>query len=89
MPSTSHYTRLIPVLNKNEVYSIEGTDHFYSEFSTNKNIGKEELLALLSGMALVDISDNEYYHWIQLNEEAVSFANSFLQRKIKKGPSTR
>lgn len=80
MLDINNYTKLIPVQCRNDVHKIKGTDHFYSEFPTNKNIDKEGLLALLKGLALVDISDDEYYHWIQLDDEAALFAKRILEK---------
>lgn len=82
MVDTSHYNKLIPVSDKKEVYKIEGTGDFCSSFPNNRNIGKKELLALLDGLALIDISDGEYFHWIQLDHEAIDYVKTISKTSL-------
>lgn len=62
------------VSDSNDVWDLPETKFFYSAFSDTPNIGADELAALLSGKALVDLSDGEYIHWIQLTPDAIKTA---------------
>lgn len=69
---------IFSVSKKDDVWCIPETDYFYSQFSTEKNICLKSLIALLSGKALIDLSDGEYIHWLQLDEEALAFIKEHL-----------
>lgn len=70
---------IVIVNAKKDIDSIEGIEFFYSQFPTNCNIGIDELKALMDGKALVDVSDGEYIHWLQLDKHALKFANDILK----------
>ncbi|WPP11014.1 hypothetical protein [Lacticaseibacillus paracasei] len=59
---------------KDEVWDIGETSGMCGMFSSKPNIGPNEVSALLSGKALVDLSDGEYIHWIQLIPDAIKTA---------------
>ncbi|EHJ28008.1 hypothetical protein HMPREF0541_02377 [Lacticaseibacillus rhamnosus ATCC 21052] len=59
---------------KDEVWDIDEASGMYGMFSSKPNIGPNEVAALLSGKALVDLSDGEYIHWIQLTPDAIKTA---------------
>lgn len=69
---------LIPVSNSEEVWNIQETKTFFSVFKPEKNIGLKELKELSEGKALIDLSDGEYIHWIQLSDEAREFLKASL-----------
>lgn len=60
---------------KGEVWEIDEASGMYGMFSSKPNIGPNEVSALLAGKALVDLSDGEYIHWIQLTPEALHTMN--------------
>lgn len=45
----------------------------FSTFPTDRNITKSNLEHLLSGQPLVDLTDEEYVHWLQLDREALEY----------------
>ncbi|OSH09738.1 hypothetical protein EFDM72_2050 [Enterococcus faecalis] len=44
-----------------------------SVFDNTPNITKEILVHLLAGYPIVDLSDGEYIHFFQLDDEAIQF----------------
>ncbi|MGZ7883644.1 2-hydroxymuconic semialdehyde hydrolase [Limosilactobacillus ingluviei] len=71
---------IIIVDAKKDIDNIDGLEYFYSQFPTNRNIGINELKALMSGKALVDVSDGEYIHWLQLDQNALKFSKDILNK---------
>lgn len=70
---------IIVINDKKDIDGIDGLEYFYSQFPTNRNIGISELKALMDGKALIDISDGEYIHWLQLDESALKFSKQILE----------
>ncbi|WP_461240874.1 2-hydroxymuconic semialdehyde hydrolase [Paucilactobacillus sp. N302-9] len=50
----------------------------YSNFPTDRNMTKENLIHLLSGKPIVDLTDEEYVHWIQLDQEALNYVKQHI-----------
>lgn len=67
-----------PIKVKEDIYQIDSFDTMYSHFLSRKNISKNILLHLLSGNPVVDLTDGEYVHWIQLDDEALKFAKNHI-----------
>lgn len=67
---------------KDEVWDIDEASGMYGMFSSKPNIGPNEVAALLSGKALVDLSDGEYIHWIQLTPDAIKTARLRQQLRL-------
>ncbi|MBO0449315.1 2-hydroxymuconic semialdehyde hydrolase [Enterococcus sp. MJM12] len=61
---------ILPVNNLDDVWELHETETFYSVFCADKNIDVEMLRHLIDGGALIDVSDGEYIHWLQLTDEA-------------------
>lgn len=70
---------IIIVNGKKDIDNITELELFYSQFPTNPNIGVNELKALMDGKALVDISDGEYIHWLQLDKYALKFIKNIIE----------
>ncbi|KEQ20538.1 2-hydroxymuconic semialdehyde hydrolase [Limosilactobacillus reuteri] len=71
---------IIIVNDKKDIDNITELESFYSEFPTDSNIGIDELKALMTGKALIDVSDGEYIHWLQLDKHALRFAKTILEK---------
>lgn len=56
-----------------DIYEIPEICGMYSQFNTSPNITKENLLHLLSGKPLVDLSDDTFIHPFQLDEDALTY----------------
>lgn len=69
---------IVPVADFSDILEIPETEYMCSKFNTSPNITKEDLLHLLSGKPLVDLSDEEFIHCLQLNDEAQKFASDLL-----------
>ncbi|KRK78788.1 hypothetical protein FD03_GL002571 [Companilactobacillus nodensis DSM 19682 = JCM 14932 = NBRC 107160] len=48
----------------------------YSQYDDKPNITKELLVHLLQGDPVVDLSDGEYIHWLQLDSGALKYLRS-------------
>lgn len=59
-----------------DVWDIDESSGMYGRFDSQPNLGPVEITALLSGKAIVDLSDGEYVHWLQLTPEAISILMS-------------
>lgn len=68
-----------PIKVKNDIYRISDFDTMYSQFPSNKNISKKILMHLLSGKPIVDLTDGEYVHWIQLDDEALKYVKNHIR----------
>lgn len=67
-----------PIEIKEDIYQIDNFDTMYLQFPSDKNISKNILLHLLSGDPIVDLTDGEYVHWIQLDDEALEYAKNHV-----------
>ncbi|MGX7051419.1 hypothetical protein [Leuconostoc palmae] len=54
----------------------------YRDFNSEPTINKDMLIHLLSGKPLLDMTDGENVHWLQLDSESIDFVNSILSLKI-------
>ncbi|CAM3205736.1 2-hydroxymuconic semialdehyde hydrolase [Pediococcus acidilactici] len=67
-----------------EINDIEDLDYIpeyqymLSTFPAQKNISVSNLKHLFKGLPIVDTSDEEYVHWIQLDDEALEYINSII-----------
>ncbi|MCG0612551.1 2-hydroxymuconic semialdehyde hydrolase [Lactiplantibacillus plantarum] len=64
---------IFPVKSKNDVFCLSGTESMLSQFPQEKNISITSLKSLLAGNAIVDIGDEEYIHWLQLDDSAIEY----------------
>jgi hypothetical protein len=61
------------IKNADDVYSLPETDEMLSSFDERPNINKDTLIHLLKGKPVVDLSDGEYIHWFQLDDDALNY----------------
>lgn len=59
-----------------DVFDIEGTQYMSSVFSKGPNVTVSDIQHLIAGLPIIDISDGEYIHWIQLTPEALKYIQS-------------
>lgn len=71
--TTSPSNEIFRVRNVNDVYCLPETDEMLSSFNERPNINKETLIHLLQGKPVVDLSDGEYIHWLQLDNDALNY----------------
>lgn len=64
---------IFPINKAVDIDNIDATDGMYSEFKEEKNISLTTLKHLLHGKPIVDLSDKEYIHWLQLDDDALKF----------------
>ncbi|WP_025024692.1 MULTISPECIES: hypothetical protein [Companilactobacillus] len=67
---------IFPISNSNDVFDIADTEGMYSQYDDKPNITKELLVHLLQGDPVVDLSDGEYIHWLQLDSGALKYLRS-------------
>lgn len=65
--------KLIPIKEVDDIWGIPEIETMYSAFDSSPNISKEILVHLLNGKPVIDLSDGEYIHFFQLDNEAVQF----------------
>lgn len=63
------------IQDSDDVWDIPNTECMYSVFDNSPNISKEVLIHLLEGKPIVDLSDGEYIHFLQLSSEAIEYIN--------------
>lgn len=71
---------------KSEIYMIESVKEVYqvgnaslmSDFDDKPTISKDMLVHLLKGLPLVDLSDGEFIHWLQLDSEALEYVAAHI-----------
>lgn len=66
-------SELVPIKEINDLWGIPKVETMYSIFDDTPNISKEILIHLLEGHPIVDLSDGEYIHFFQLDDEAIQF----------------
>lgn len=66
------------VKSRDEALEIDAAQFALSKFPSNPNIGVKELEALIQGSALVDLSDGEYIHWLQLTPQALEYLKTLI-----------
>ncbi|MGA3462832.1 hypothetical protein ACA614_13160 [Lactiplantibacillus plantarum] len=72
---------------KNEIYMIQSADEAFkvgdarmmSGFNDDPTITKDMLIHLLMGLPLVDLSDGEFIHWLQLDPSALEYVSAHLK----------
>lgn len=69
---------IFPVKTENDVFNLPGTDSMLSQFPQEKNISLVSLKSLLAGNAIVDIGDEEYIHWLQLDDSSIEYVKHHL-----------
>lgn len=60
----------------NDVFDLPESDTMTSSFDETPNITKDLLVHLMKGKPIVDLSDGEYVHWLQLNKDAIEYINN-------------
>lgn len=71
-------SKIFEVKTTDSVFDIPDTYGMLSTFPADKNISKENLIHLLKGEPLVDLSDEEYVHWLQLDEDALDYVRQHI-----------
>lgn len=59
-----------------DIYDLPESDFLLSSFDKKPNITKDLLIHLLKGKPIVDLSDEEYVHWLQLDKDAIEYINN-------------
>lgn len=72
--------QIYPVESPEGVFDLPGTDFMHSTFDEEKNITIQLFEHLLEGKAIVDLSDGEYIHWLQLNDETIRYFRTNYQK---------
>lgn len=70
---------IFPAKSKNDVFRLPGTELMLSQFPQEKNISITSLKSLLAGYAIVDIGDEEYIHWLQLDDSAIEYVKHHVR----------
>lgn len=68
----------ILIENRESVFDLEETSCMCSTFESEPNITLDTLKHLISGKPVLDISDEEYIHWIQLDQESLNYLKERL-----------
>jgi hypothetical protein len=71
---------LYNVSSENDVWDLPDIEGFYSQFEPQKNISLSMIKSLISGQAIVDLSDGEYIHWLQLDDEASEYLKALTEQ---------
>lgn len=64
---------------KIEVKKIPEYEYMYHQILVDKNISVSNLRHLLKGLPLVDVSDGEYIHWLQLDSSALEYVSTHFK----------
>lgn len=64
---------IFKIENVNQIFELPESDTMTSSFDDKPNINKDILIHLLKGKPVVDLSDGEYIHWLQLDKEAINY----------------
>lgn len=60
-----------------DIYDLPESEEMLSTVDDRPNITKDVLIHLLKGKPIVDLSDEEYIHWLQLDKDAIEYINNF------------
>lgn len=77
---SDHFLRIVD--KPDDVWSFPESEFCLSNFSSKPNIGINQIIALLQGRSIADLSDGEYVHWLQLTPDALDFVAKELNSKI-------
>lgn len=66
-------SELVPIKEINDIWDSPNVETMCSVFDNTPNITKEILVHLLAGHPIVDLSDGEYIHFFQLDDDAIQF----------------
>lgn len=71
------------ILKINSINDVDKIDDIecYRFFDSKPTINKDMLIHLLSGKPLVDITDGENVHLIQIDSESIEFISSIFNSK--------
>jgi hypothetical protein len=61
------------IKKSNDVFSLPNVDSMLSTFDKTPNIDKGTFHSLIEGEPVVDLSDEECIHWLQLDESAINY----------------
>lgn len=75
---TSPSNEIFKIKELDDVYDLPESEEMLSTIDSRPNITKDILIHLLKGEPIVDLSDGEYIHWLQLDKDAVDYINSLI-----------
>jgi len=73
---TSPSNEIFKIKKLEDVYDLPESEEMLSTIDDSPNITKDILIHLLKGEPVVDLSDGEYVHWLQLDKSAMKYINS-------------
>lgn len=71
---------LIQVEDENYIFELEELEQIHSIFNSEPNITLSDLKHLFQGKPVIDVTDGEYIHWIQLDQEAINFVKQLTYK---------
>lgn len=69
---------LVPIERDDDIFDLPETEMMCSVYNATPNITKELLIHILSGQPIVDLSDGEYIHFLQIDADAKEYASMLL-----------
>ncbi|QCX23999.1 hypothetical protein [Companilactobacillus futsaii] len=69
-------SEIFKIESLNDVFNLPESEEMLSTVDDRPNITKDVLIHLLKGGPVVDLSDGEYIHWLQLDKSAIDYINN-------------
>ena len=65
--------RIFKIEDVDDIDNLPESEEMLSTVNDRPNITKDVLIHLLKGKPIVDLSDEEYIHWLQLDKSAIDY----------------